>query len=74
MQIPEFLKDETTRTLIGWLGGAAVVIVSGIWAVFRFLSSKNKRVEPVVRASRGGVAAGRDIRDSKIDARGDGNK
>ena len=75
MQIPDFLRDETTRTLIAWLGGAVVVIVSGVWAVYKFSSSrKNKRIEPVVHASHGSVAAGRDIRDSKIDVRGDHNK
>jgi hypothetical protein len=44
-----------------------VVVFGGIWAVVKFLFKKKT---PSVNATQGGVAARRDIRDSKISTRG----
>jgi hypothetical protein len=68
-----FLLDENNRTVLGWLGGGVITVAGAIWVVFKFIFRKpafeSERV-PTVSATHGGVAAGRDIRDSKIDASG----
>ena len=69
----DFLVDPTNRTVVGWIGGGIVVVVGGIWAVVKFLLTKKHEENapaPRVSATHGGVAAGRDIRNSKIDTRG----
>jgi hypothetical protein len=69
-----FLQDENTRAILAWIGGGVVVLLGGLWTVFKFIFSKRKGERapaPSVTASHGGVAAGRDIRDNKIDALGD---
>jgi hypothetical protein len=67
-----FLQDGSNQAVLGWIGGGAVVVVGGIWAVFKFFVAETKKSPPAptVSATNGGVAAGRDIRDSKIDTRG----
>ena len=73
----KFLQDENNRALLAWVGSGIVIVLSGGWAVFRFFTSKKKqRHSPstITKATRGGVAAGRDIRDSRIDIRGDSSK
>jgi hypothetical protein len=69
----EFVQDESNRALISWVGGGIVVVIGGLWAVFKFSRSKQKPEvppPPTVSASGGGVAAGRDIRNTEIDTRG----
>jgi hypothetical protein len=69
MQLPD-LHDEATRTIIAWAGGVLVTVVGGIWTLFKFMKSERKKREdqsPSVHASQAAVAAGRDIRDSKIE-------
>jgi hypothetical protein len=70
MHVPD-LHDAATQAIVGWIGAALVAVVTGIWAVFKFMkqASKKEDTSPSVRASHGGVAAGRDIRDSKIEIR-----
>jgi hypothetical protein len=63
----DFLNDPNNRTVLGWLGGGLVVVLGGIWAVVKFIFKKKT---PSVSATQGGVAAGRDIRESKITTRG----
>jgi hypothetical protein len=69
-----FLQDGSNQATLGWIGGGVVVVVGGLWAVFKFLASERKKDPPPptlsVSATNGGVAAGRDIRDNKIDNRG----
>jgi hypothetical protein len=67
-----FLQDETNRTVLAWIGGGVVVVVGGLWAAFKFLVAKEKpkHASPTVSVAPGGVGAGRDIRNSKIDTRG----
>jgi hypothetical protein len=68
-----FLQDESNRTVLGWIGGGIVVVLGGLWTAYKFFSSKQKPKTPsppTVSATRGGVAAGRDIGNSKIDTRG----
>jgi hypothetical protein len=65
-----FLQADSNRAVPGWLGGGIVVVAGGFWSVYKFRSSQKRRKDragPVVSASRGGVAAGRDIRNSTID-------
>jgi hypothetical protein len=62
----DFLNDPNNRTVLGWLGGGLVVVFGGVWAVVKFLLKKKT---PSVSATQGGVAAGGDIRNSKISTR-----
>ena len=69
-----FLKNPANRDALGWVGGGIIVVVSGLWAVIKFLARKNEAdSKPSVQASNGGVtasthsvAAGRDIVGSNI--------
>ena len=68
-----FLQDPANRAVLAWIGGGIVVVIGGLWAAFQFFFSKEKpktELKPTVSASNGGVAAGRDIRDTKINTRG----
>jgi hypothetical protein len=63
-----FLRDEGNRAVLAWVGGGIVALAGGIWAVFKFYLSERKKSEPspTVKATRGGVAAGRDITNSTV--------
>lgn len=67
-----FLRDESNRALLGWLGAGLVAIVGGIWTALKFLfpkdATKPERV-PMISASYGSIVAGRDIRDNEINQR-----
>jgi hypothetical protein len=67
-----FVSDANNRAVLGWIGGGIVVVTGGVWAVITFFMQKGQKgsAPPNVSASNGGVAAGRDIRNSKIDTRG----
>ena len=72
-----WLRDPANQQTLGWIGGGVVVVVGGVWAGFKFFFSKQEPKAPsppTVSATGGGVAAGRDIRDSKIDTRRSGSK
>jgi hypothetical protein len=65
------LQDESTRTVLGWIGGGLVVVIGGLWTVFMFFSSREQEKKdaapnPTVSATHGGVAVGRDIKGSPI--------
>lgn len=32
-----FLRDEGNRALLGWVGGGAVVVITGLWAALVYL-------------------------------------
>jgi hypothetical protein len=67
-----FVQDLHNQAVLSWVGGGLVVVVGGLWTAFKFFAQKDKlRTEPppTVSASNGGVAAGRDIRNTKINAR-----
>jgi hypothetical protein len=64
-----FLRDPNSREVLSWLGSGIGVLAGGAWAIWKFAYSKKSKVLPsipTVQASLGGVAAGRDIRDSTI--------
>jgi hypothetical protein len=72
MEMPDFLKDEATRSILTWLGTGVASIAGALWAVYKFRSSKEKpKVEPSVSATNGSISAGRDIRDNNIEMRSD---
>lgn len=75
VEIPDFLKDETTRSTLTWLGSGVAAVVGAIWGVYKFRSSKAKRnLKPSVSANNGSFSAGRDIRNNKIKMRSDGKR
>lgn len=71
----DFLVDPNNRAVLGWAGGGIVVVIGGVWAVVKFFFSTKRRVPSLrIEAAQGGVAAGRDIRESRIDTTGIGKK
>ena len=64
----EFVKHPANREALGWLGGGIIVVVSGLWAVIKFLSKKEPK--PSVQATNGGVAAGGNMIGNQIDTGG----
>ena len=70
-EIWSFVQDESNRAVLAWIGSGVVVVAGAIWAVLKFVLSKgagkSAPTPPTVTASHGGIAAGRDIRNSKID-------
>jgi hypothetical protein len=70
-----FLSAENNQHVLSWIGGGAVTVAAGCWALVKFILKKTpKPPEPkvVVHASNGGVAVSGSVHDSKINARGDG--
>jgi hypothetical protein len=68
-----FLQDESNRTVLTWMGGSIAFAAGGLWAVIKFLMSKEKGKSasaPTVTASHGGVAVRGNVQGSKIDTRG----
>jgi hypothetical protein len=64
----DFLKDN--QAVLGWIGGGVVAVVTGIWAVVKFIAKNDdqKPSKPSVNADRGSIAAGRDISVSTRDS------
>jgi hypothetical protein len=59
-----WLADPTNQKTLAFIGGGASVVVGAAWAVFKFLrETPGKKSSPhtVIKADRGGMAAGRDI-------------
>ena len=71
MEMPDFLKDESTRSILSWLGGGVVTVIGAVWTFYKFRSSKTEHTLPSVSANNGSIAAGRDIRDNKIEVQSD---
>jgi hypothetical protein len=59
-----FLRDESNRALLGWIGGGLVVLATGLWAVFTFYVDHSKPSPPpattIVEQKETGIASGRD--------------
>jgi hypothetical protein len=68
-----FLQDANNRLILAWVGAGLVASASGAWAVIKHLTSRSRAEDnvsqPTVTAVDGAIAAGRDIRDSKIEMR-----
>ena len=71
MELPELLKDETTRTVLTWLGTGVAAVIGAGWTVYKYRRSKASNSKPPVSASNGSISAGRDIRDNKIEIHSD---
>lgn len=68
MELPDFLKDETSRSILTWLGTGIATVVCAAWAVYKFRSTREKpRREATVSARNGSISAGRDIRENSIE-------
>jgi hypothetical protein len=59
-----FLRDESNRALLGWIGGGLVVLATGLWAVFTFYVDHSKLPPPpattIVEQKGTGIASSRD--------------
>jgi hypothetical protein len=66
-----FLAEDHNQAVLGWIGSGVVAMAGGVWAVFKYVLSNRttKKSAPAltVHATRGSIAAGRDVRDTKID-------
>lgn len=64
VQLPNWLKDKSTREIISWVGGGVALIVCAGWAVYtHYDTAENNASSPQVTATAasGGVAVGGDI-------------
>ncbi|MGH6839148.1 MAG: hypothetical protein ACREDT_10175 [Methylocella sp.] len=72
-----FLRDENNRALLGWIGGALVVLATGFWAVFVhfYLSPEAKPGPPQkqIEAECDSIAIGGDVSGATITAGGSGD-
>jgi hypothetical protein len=63
-QVLAFLRDESNRAILGWIGGGLVVLATGLWAVFTFYVDHSKQPPPpvptIVEQKGTGIASGRD--------------
>lgn len=62
------LSDPETQQTLSWLGGGLAVICGALWAVLKFYlgrrgggAAAGGKTAGAVSASRGGIAAGRDV-------------
>ena len=67
----DWLSHSGNQATLVFLGGGVVVVVTGIFAIFKFRRSggEKKPSSLTVTADRGGVAAGRDAHVTGNDAR-----
>jgi hypothetical protein len=59
-----FLRKPSNRLLLSWLGGGAVVIVGGIWAVVTYVWPA--REAPTAVCADRGIAIGGNVSGSKL--------
>jgi hypothetical protein len=69
-----FLENSSNRELLSWIGGGAVLFITGVWAVLRFFLTRNRIEESVpatnTSATNGGVVVGGNVQNSKINTHG----
>jgi hypothetical protein len=67
-----FLRDESNRALLGWIGGGLAVLATGLWAVFvHFYPLPEAKPGPPqkhIEADCGSVAIGGDVSGATITA------
>jgi hypothetical protein len=71
-----FLRDESSRALLGWIGGGVVILATGLWAVFvHFYPAPEAKPgpPPKIEAECGSVAVGGDVSGATITAGSTGN-
>jgi hypothetical protein len=59
----EFIRDDSNRVILTWLGSGAVAVIVGAWTVFTYLHDVKKPVAPtttVIAPSGTGITSGRD--------------
>ena len=59
----QFIRDDTNRTILSWLGGGAVFVITGAWALFIFFHNDKRPTPspaPVVEHSGPGITSGHD--------------
>jgi hypothetical protein len=61
-----FARHPSNRAVLSWIGAGIAAVAVALWTVFIYLAPPKS--EPGVRADCGGVAAGRDIKGSDIQA------
>lgn len=70
-----FLRDESNRALLGWIGSGLVVLATGLWAVYVHFSPapEAKRPQTQIEAECGSVAIGGDVSGATITAGSSGD-
>ena len=72
MGLWNFIQSRSNRELLTWLGGGAVVIIGGLWALFvYFFPPKQPANATRIQANCGSVAVGRDVSNATIVAGND---
>ncbi|GLK78889.1 hypothetical protein [Methylopila turkensis] len=61
-----FIQRKGNRELLAWLGGAAVVVVSGIWTAYVHFSAPPTGPGVSIDASQGGIGVGGNVSGSTI--------
>ena len=59
----QFIRNDTNRTILSWLGGGAVVVITGAWSLFIFLHDDKRPIPSpttVIAPSGSGIASGHD--------------
>jgi hypothetical protein len=51
-----FLRDESNRAFLGWIGGGVAVAAGGLWAVFTFYVDHSKPSPPPTTTIVGSVS------------------
>ena len=62
----QWLTNSDNQKILAFLGGGAASVITAAWAVFKYHykpSHKKGAGSVKVKADRGGIAAGRDVRD-----------
>ena len=64
LQLRQFVRNSKNRAIVSWLGGGAVVIITGLWAVIVYVFPPH--VPTDVQANCGSVAIGGNVTGTTI--------
>jgi hypothetical protein len=61
-EVWSFVSNSANREAFGWIGGGIVVVLGGLWAVFKHFRGRDQKPAPSIVAKHKSIAAGRDVR------------
>jgi len=68
----QFLLAEENRVVLSWIGAGLVVVVGGLWAIYKYRREHNLPAQVnsppslSVKADNGSIAIGRDANNSRL--------